>query len=292
MTVRPPRPPRAEPPDIAALRDLQVSRPELAEAAALQLALVEMHRRVQARVPLPWIAADETWLRTQLSAGRPLVRFADIPIEWSDFRLTFRQAADILRRHEALAPDAHDAVIALGREGGTFERLVAQWYARSSERGATAVDEPGVGELDDDARAGLEQVLALALRPFLSRAAEALAVRLDMSAWDRGHCPYCGGEADFSVITPGAERRLICGRCTAQWAFPAIACPFCPNRDRARLTSFATPDGHYRVTACDACRRYIKAYDARGASRPLLLSLDVIATLPLDAAAMQRGYAG
>jgi hypothetical protein len=36
--------------------------------------------------------------------------------------------------------------------------------------------------------------------------------------------------------------------------------------------------------------RYIKAYDARRAGRPVMPMVDSIATLPLDAAAMQRGY--
>ena len=62
--------------------------------------------------------------------------------------------------------------------------------------------------------------------------------------------------------------------------------------DRALITSFATRDGRYRVAACDVCRRYIKAYDARHANRPVMVSVDSIATLPLDAAAMQRGYVG
>ena len=50
-------------------------------------------------------------------------------------------------------------------------------------------------------------------------------------------------------------------------------------------TSFATPDGQYRVYACDACHRYLKAYDGRRASRPVMPVVDSIATLPLDAAA-------
>jgi FdhE protein len=78
----------------------------------------------------------------------------------------------------------------------------------------------------------------------------------------------------------------------AQWAFDPLACPFCANADRRRITSFATPDGRYRVYACDACRRYLKAYDGRNEARPVMVAVDSIATLPLDAAAMQRGYAG
>jgi hypothetical protein len=34
----------------------------------------------------------------------------------------------------------------------------------------------------------------------------------------------------------------------------------------------------------------MKAYDASAGGRPLMLPVDSIATLPLDAAAQQRGY--
>jgi FdhE protein len=75
-----------------------------------------------------------------------------------------------------------------------------------------------------------------------------------------------------------------------QWGFDGTACPFCRNHDRARLSSFATADGQYRVFGCDQCRRYLKAFDARHASRPVFPTFDNVATLPLDAAAIQRGY--
>jgi FdhE protein len=116
--------------------------------------------------------------------------------------------------------------------------------------------------------------------------------RADISGWTHGHCPFCGWEPDFAVITPSADRRLICGRCLAQWNFATLTCPFCANDDRALITSFATRDGRYRVYACDVCRRYLKAYDGRHATRPVMVSVDSIATLPLDAAAIQRGYLG
>jgi len=74
--------------------------------------------------------------------------------------------------------------------------------------------------------------------------------------------------------------------------FDPVACPFCDNTDRTRITSFATRDGRYRVYACDVCRKYLKAYDARNAARPVMVAVDTIATLPLDAAAMQKGYDG
>src|SRR5207253_10904292 len=102
VNERPPRPQRADSREVAELKLLKTTQPELAPAVDMQLALVDMQRRVQGRVPLPWIDVDPEWLKAQQTAGRPLVRFRDIPLEWTDFRLTFRQTADILQRFEAL----------------------------------------------------------------------------------------------------------------------------------------------------------------------------------------------
>src|SRR5438046_1111778 len=66
---RPPRPPRAETREIVELRQLKAEQPELASAVDMQIALVDMQRRVQSRVPLPWIQADPEWLRSQQTAA-------------------------------------------------------------------------------------------------------------------------------------------------------------------------------------------------------------------------------
>jgi len=291
VTDRPVRAPRAEPREIVELRQLKAAQPELASAIDMQIALAEMQRRVQSRVPLPWIQVDPEWLRAQQAAGRPLVRFREIPLDWSDFRLTFRQTADILQRFDALDRPDHQTIVAIGRQGNALEPLVSAWYEATS--GVEATPDPTARQRAlGEAPASVEHVLLLAIRPFLARCAEALSQRLDLSTWTHGHCPFCGWEPDFAVVMPSAERRLVCGRCVAQWSFASTTCPYCANDDRTQITSFATRDGRYRVYACDVCRRYLKAYDARNAPRPLLVAVDTIATLPLDAAAMQRGYSG
>jgi hypothetical protein len=288
VSERPPRPTRAEPREVVELKQLKASNPELGDAVDMQIALVEIQRRVQGRVPLPRLQPDPAWLATQQQAGRPAVRFDDIPLDWSDFRLTLRQTADVLYRFQNLDRADHEQVVALTREGNALEPLVTSWYLASSGVEAGPVPPrlpPGMPD-------AMELLLLLSIRPFLARCAEALLSRPEFSRWAHGHCPVCGWEADLAVVTPTGERRLICGRCVAQWTFGSHTCPYCANDDRSLVTSFATRDGRYRVYACDVCRRYIKAYDARNAQRPVMLSVDSIATLPLDAAAMARGYAG
>ena len=83
---------------------------------------------------------------------------------------------------------------------------------------------------------------------------------------------------------------LTCGRCEGRWPWDEVGCTGCETRDPSHLVTFTSPDRRYRIYACNKCRRYLKAYDSRGARRPALPVVDTIATLPLDAAAIQRGY--
>ena len=128
MTERPPRPARAEPREIVELKELKASNPELADAVDMQLALAEIQRRVQARVPLPRLQPDQGWLTAQQQAGRPAVRFGDIPLDWSDFRFALRQIADVLYRFNHIDRDDYEHIVALSREGNALEPLVTHWY--------------------------------------------------------------------------------------------------------------------------------------------------------------------
>lgn len=248
----------------------------------MQIELLGLQRRIQARVALPSIVLDRA--RLEQRSQQPLLRFEDIPINWSDFRLVLRQTSDILRRFDTLDAPEHTRIQTLAREGREIETLVADWYRATTSPG------PAPGENPPADKGLLDQVLLLALRPFLVRCAEAVLPLMDLSAWRQPRCPLCGGEPEFAFINPAAERLLICGRCTGQWRYDPLRCPYCENSDRSLITSLASRDGKYRIYACDVCRRYLKAYDGRAGGRPIMLAVDSVATLPLDAAAMQRGY--
>ena len=276
------RPARAESREVRELRALKNAQPDLASAADMQIELLGAQRRVQARIPLPSAAFDRR--KPNHGECRPALQFKDIPIDWSDFRLMIRQTADILRRFETLELADYDRVQGFARDS-QLEALVATWYeaAMAPARRKTDTTRSHERELFD-------QVLLLAMRPFLARCAEALLPRLELSDWHQPCCPLCAGEPEFAYINPAAERLLICGRCTGQWRYDPITCPYCENSDRSRITSFTSRDGRYRIYACDECHRYLKAFDGRDGSRPAMLAVDSIATLPLDAAAIQRGY--
>jgi len=266
---------------VAELRQIKADQPDLAAAADMQIELLAAQRRIQSRVPLPSVTFDRR--KPDRQSRRPILQFKDIPIDWSDFRLMIRQTADILRRFDTLESPDYDRIQALARDG-QVEAVVTSWYQAAMSPTRRKTDDPTTHkEL-------LDQVLLLSMRPFLARCAEALLPKIELGDWGQPFCPLCGGEPEFAYINPAAERLLICGRCTGQWRYDAITCPYCENNDRSRITSFTSRDQRYRIYACDVCHRYLKAFDGRDGSRPALLAADSIATLPLDAAAIQRGY--
>jgi len=270
---------RSETREIAELRRVKEDNPELSSAADLQIELLQLQRRIQSRVRLPTIRLEPEYLNMLLAKG-PILQFEHLTVDWSDVRLLLRGTATAMRNHGALEEmDCRRAEI-LARDAERLPEIVRSWF----EAGR-----PGAAPIRAEAH-GLESVLQQAMRPFLTRAGDAVMARSDLASWKRGSCPLCGGEPDLAVITAAADRLLICGRCAARWPFDQIACPFCLNADRSRITSFASRDGQYRLYACVACERYLKAFDARRASRPVMPVVDSVATLPLDAAAIQKGF--
>jgi len=283
MTVpaMPPRFARADPPEVAALRRLKISHPELGPAVDMQIDLVTLYRRVQSRISTPWLEFDRDAVAAGLRAGRPVVRFEHVPFDWGEVRGLIRQIVDLCRRFDVIEQADADAVHALVRAGRPSPDDGKAWY---NERGAGADLSPG--QIPD----ALAQILPLAARPFIARAVDVARPLVNLSDWMRPTCPYCGGAPELAAIGVDGERRLLCGRCAGDWPFDEVICPHCDSRDVSRRTSFASRDGRYRLIACDACRRYVKAYIARGADRPVMLDVDTIATLPLDAVAAQNGY--
>jgi FdhE protein len=262
---------RVFPRDVLELKALAEKQPALAPAATLQVDLIESVRRVQARITTPWIETSTETLTARLAAGQRLLDFPQIAFDWNDVRLLVRQVTDVLRRHEVVDAPTAAALHAVGRSP-TLPDVMRGWFEQQP-----ALDIEMLGE-----------VLGWSARPYLQRTAEVLQQRISLDRWMQRICPVCAAEPEFSVITTSGERLLVCGRCHVRWAFNPIACPYCGNDDRTRIKSMATPDGIYRVMICSPCGRYIKALDTRKSSRPLLPYVDLIATLPLDAAVMQN----
>jgi formate dehydrogenase maturation protein FdhE len=275
---------RLDPPEIAALKRLKNDQPDLAPAVEFQVEVLTLQRRLQGRLSTPWSVRADEWLTERLASGRPVLQVDDVAFDWMELRLLFRQLADVMIRYEAIEAVDHAALLGLARASHPTADEVAAWFEyRASRAGSGEVWQSPHGET-------FTQVLELSARPFVERAAESLRARIDLANWERPYCPVCGASPEMASFNARGDRFLHCGSCATAWSFSADVCPSCGNDDRRRLPSFASPDGRYQLLACDVCRKYVKAFDGRRADRPLMLAVDTIATLPLDAAAMNRGY--
>ncbi|MCL4845250.1 MAG: formate dehydrogenase accessory protein FdhE [Acidobacteria bacterium] len=289
MSTRSPGHRQAESPETSELRRLASAQPELAPAIDLQLGLVTLQRRLAPRIPLPTRVMADDRLTTLPADGTPLLRFSDLPVDWSDVRFALRETLDLLHRAEVIEPSDYRRLSALLRDGQTLPVVVGDWFEATRTHAARwpILDEAPTTD------AALDHLLVTGLKPFLARCAEAIGPRLDLEQWQRGVCPMCGGEPEIGVLpADGRGRQVACGRCGLRWPFDLGRCHVCGNDDARHLVSFKSRDGHYRLDACERCRRYLKSVDERAAGRQVVPSVDTIATLPLDAAAVSRGYGG
>lgn len=282
---------RAEPREVVQLRTLRTEHPELAPAIDLQIELLDIHRRVLPRISLPaaLLGADAPSLRTD---GKPVLTWDMVPLDLSEFRAVLRETLDaLLRSGDIEAADAQ-FLTGLARDGNRLPAFIEAWFRDRVEQTTARVATSYPGDAQRVKDPVLDNALTLSFRPFLSRCADAVGPRLDVVTWHRGTCPLCGGEPEIGIVGEDGDRRLVCSRCSLRWPFSENLCPWCENTNPLRLRTFTSPDRRYRLTACDACLRYVKSYDERHAPRPSMPGVDAIAMLPLDVLAIQRGYAG
>ncbi len=268
---------RADSRELAALADLVAAQPELAPAVELEREILDGERRLQRRIGTPWVDVGADALAERVALGQRLISFDQLGIDWSELRLRVRQVVDVLRRHDALDAAEATRLTDIGRDPGLAE-LVRQWF--------DAV--PGVVQPAVVVDPMLGDVLGLAARPFLVRAAEVLQQRISVEAWTKSTCPMCGARPSFAVIGSPGTRQLVCGRCRCRWTFAARTCHRCLDESRVRV--FSAHEGTYQVAACDGCKAYLKGIDVRRAGRPLMLALDTVATLALDRVLADQGF--
>lgn len=165
--------------------------------------------------------------------------------------------------------------------------LLAAAAAEDTDRLAASAERAGA------APAAFVAVGRLAALPLLRGCADALAAKMP-AGWSRGYCPACGGWPAVAELR-GLERRRVlrCARCATGWELPVLVCPFCDERDHARQVTLA-PEGEEnrrRVDACRTCRGYVKTLTTLAPLRPWAVPLEDLATIEMDLAVQERGFA-
>ena len=103
------------------------------------------------------------------------------------------------------------------------------------------------------------------LRPVLSTYFSGCRSFVNDGLWNLGVCPCCGSPPGFADLVEDGRRQLACHLCDTRWTFARLACPLCGNRasdDLVRLIAEGADEG-YAISACRACRGYIKEIDRR-----------------------------
>jgi FdhE protein len=269
---------------LAELGRLRTERPSLAVPAGLLAELVPVLVEPAADRP-PALPPERA--AAKLAAGVPLLRGETIAFDGRGLRRRWAEICSAVGHHQ----EGEAAAVLAGavkRDRLSVEELAGAVVAGRADEVHARAEALGLD-------AGMTAtVLRFTLFPSFASLGEALAPLRDGVAWGRGYCPVCGSWpllGEFRGLEQ--DRWLRCGLCAAGWEFPRLACPFCDNRDHNRLGNLHVEgeEGRRRAATCEDCRGYVKALATLGPLSAPGLPVADLATLHLDLAAAERGYA-
>ncbi len=247
-------------------------------------------RQLQARgtAQIPAIAVIETADVLQQSQGAPLVERARFPYDRDQSLALFREFLDFAKSVNAGLSEAC-AVLSSSLEDATLDLDLAMDAHLRGDEGFFAA----WAEKTPSAPRVLPMLVQAAMTPSLERVAEELESRIDHTAtWAHGHCPTCGS---MPIMTDLREkegfRYNICGFCHGEYRVTRLQCPFCLEKDTAKLEYYeAKEEPGLRINACKTCKMYIKQTDFRNLDRKALPLIDDLESLTLDVVARDKKF--
>jgi FdhE protein len=139
----------------------------------------------------------------------------------------------------------------------------------------------------------LHAVIALLPVPFLHACNRRWASSISES-WVEGYCPVCGSLPAFAEVR-GIERNRYfrCGRCGGGWHARALYCPYCAMSDHDELVALVPEKGASNavIDACQRCLGYVKTFTRLQGCSPGAVTLEDLASVDLDVAAIEHGFA-
>ena len=140
----------------------------------------------------------------------------------------------------------------------------------------------------------LHAIVALLPVPLLHACNRRWASSISAS-WVEGYCPVCGSWPVFAEVR-GIERNRYfrCGRCGGGWHARALCCPYCAMSDHEELVSLVSERGagtNAVIEACQRCLGYVKTFTTLQGCAPGAVMLEDLASVDLDVAAIEHGFA-
>lgn len=245
--------------------------------------LLQVQSEVKRQIDLPKPLLSREAINQRLEQGLPLVSFDNFTADWSLLRDTFGKVASVFAEFPELFSEAPERLKEPDADNFLTKEVVKAWL-EGQKLPVTMVESTDNEKL-------LPAIIQASLRPFLQNYARALISCVNQERWRRRYCPICGGNPDFAFLDKERGARwLSCSRCDAEWLFQRLECPYCGNQNQSTLAYFTDDKGMYRLYVCEKCKHYLKAMDLRPFEAEVLLPLERLYTLDLDAQAHKQGY--
>jgi len=260
----------------AALNDLRRKRPEWGPWLAVVEAIVQ-----EAAAPL-WDAAAAAAQVSQPAA--PLLAGATVAVDTNSVGRLLNRLIRIAARTRAPKMATLEAAL-----HGDVETLPLFKASLRQDRD-TLVELAAVCGADAEA---FQAVAGLLPVPFLHAFIRRWAPSISKS-WVEGYCPVCAAWPAFAEVR-GIERSRYfrCGRCGGEWHARALRCPYCDTSDHDQLAALVPENGGSNATidACLHCHGYVKTLTRLQGCPPDRVMIEDLASVDLDVAALEHGYA-
>ena len=223
-------------------------------------------------------------INERLTRGRPLINYNDITFDWVLLNNLFIDVIEVFTEYEDLFGRLPKSLTQPKPRKVIPRGLVKAWFKGTELPVSMRTD-----NLDEHLL--LEAITHATLKPYLVSYARAFSELINNERWRRNTCPVCGGKPDFAFLDrEKGSRWLVCSRCDTSWLFQRIECPFCGNQEQTELSIFSDETGLYRLYACEKCHKYIKTIDLRTTDKNIMLPVERVLTLAMDAQAQAEGY--
>jgi FdhE protein len=95
-------------------------------------------------------------------------------------------------------------------------------------------------------------------RIILTKRARDVAEDLAPLPWKKGYCPVCGSFPMLAVTRENGQKWLQCSRCSHEWLFPRLMCPYCEHENpKETNVVYVENEKEDKVFTCDKCRKYL-----------------------------------
>jgi FdhE protein len=243
--------------------------------------LLEIQAEAEGKFIPPDFTLSNTEISQRLYDGKPLINFAEFIFDRPLANLTFRRIVTLFNSHPEIMGVASPALTNADLE--LPDMWIKQWL--ENEEWSKGIIEEGIDPLL------LTTLLNQTLKPFLIGYSQLLKDKFEQERWRRSYCPVCGGKPEFAYLEKNVGARyLLCSRCTTEWLYQRMECPYCHNNDHEKLSYLVSDNGLYRLYLCDTCQSYLKCIDARKGDKNQLMPLEVLTTLAMDRQAQEKGY--